>query len=433
MNSSNIIQSDYFDDEPFSRREALQFLIHQSSISKKQGEITTSFRYLGIKWKWSKSKVERFIAFLKDETIIETTINSGKTLITICNNNEATKNESIISTNCGTDSETIPGQLTRKQRLKSTKLKPQDNLKDETKTGGNQLNQAMTSDAHINAGTDFEAASGQFTGNQSIQSTKLKTRDDLKDTIKTGEDQLNKALASDTHINSGTDFRTIAGQSITTEPAFGQFQDNNDARTKTGSATANKALTADHSLAIETISGQNWDANFLKKEKNQKKEKNIKEKNIPFGDIKKEKKLADKNSGLESEEGSRKNAISTVVSANSSQGTITISPVSFESVNLQEFQAFAANLGISQNQLAWEFEKFKDYWLATRNKPPKDPAAAFRNWVRKSLEFKGAYHAKNNQNSNQTNEPTNFERFLAAGARVVAKHEGRGLDNETTW
>lgn len=81
--SNKVINHDlchsYFDIEPFSRREALYWLVEQC----KQAKLFTSIRSLAYLWRWHKSKVERFIKALKNETLIETEIRSGKTLITL--------------------------------------------------------------------------------------------------------------------------------------------------------------------------------------------------------------------------------------------------------------------------------------------------------------------------------------------------------------
>jgi hypothetical protein len=70
--------------------------------------------------------------------------------------------------------------------------------------------------------------------------------------------------------------------------------------------------------------------------------------------------------------------------------------------------------------IAWELEKFKDYWLSTRKKPPKDGVAAFRNWLRKSLEINNKYGGKIGQFNRKSEQSTSFERFLAGGARALA-------------
>lgn len=79
--------------------------------------------------------------------------------------------------------------------------------------------------------------------------------------------------------------------------------------------------------------------------------------------------------------------------------------------------------GFSNEILAWELDKFKDYWRAKYGKPPKDCIAAFRNWLRKSIEFKGGINERDNRN-----KPTSFERFIAAGAKALTRSTGCGLE-----
>lgn len=98
---------DVFGRDEFSRRDAWAWLISQaawkpskvrikgSSVMLDRGQLCFSQRFLAEKWGWSKSKVDRFIATLREEGMIETrskigaTANhaagQGQSIITICN------------------------------------------------------------------------------------------------------------------------------------------------------------------------------------------------------------------------------------------------------------------------------------------------------------------------------------------------------------
>lgn len=96
----------FFGSDEFSRRDAWAWLVAHaawkptsarvkgSRIELHRGELCFSQRFLAEKWGWSKSRVDRFIANLRDEGIIETrskigataghSAGQGQSIITIC-------------------------------------------------------------------------------------------------------------------------------------------------------------------------------------------------------------------------------------------------------------------------------------------------------------------------------------------------------------
>jgi DNA-binding transcriptional regulator YhcF (GntR family) len=86
-----------FPDEPFTAREAWEWLIAEAYwregrtragkfvATLQRGQLCASVRYLADCWQWEKSKVERFLKRLKTETMIETRSETGINVITICN------------------------------------------------------------------------------------------------------------------------------------------------------------------------------------------------------------------------------------------------------------------------------------------------------------------------------------------------------------
>lgn len=89
-------------DEPFSSREAWCWLIENAVFSHdgrrvehnglvrilSRGQLSYSIRYLAEAWGWDHSKVNRYLAKLQRNGMIETNTETGMTIITICNYNK---------------------------------------------------------------------------------------------------------------------------------------------------------------------------------------------------------------------------------------------------------------------------------------------------------------------------------------------------------
>lgn len=105
MSNKYIMQRGWMDmpifaEEPFTEREAFCWLIENAVwqdvrkrcgnviVSLKRGQLAFSIRFLAEKWRWHKSKTERFINRLKTETLIETDSSQFVNVITICQYNE---------------------------------------------------------------------------------------------------------------------------------------------------------------------------------------------------------------------------------------------------------------------------------------------------------------------------------------------------------
>lgn len=86
-----------FAKEPFTEREAWLYLISEAAwrpvtirvggvqVDLQRGQCAHSIRYLADRWKWSKSRVDRFLGRLKIGTMIGTQAGHGVTVVTICN------------------------------------------------------------------------------------------------------------------------------------------------------------------------------------------------------------------------------------------------------------------------------------------------------------------------------------------------------------
>jgi DNA-binding transcriptional MocR family regulator len=101
------MENEFFSAEPFTDREAWIWIIEQAAwrpgkvrikgtiIDLQRGDLSFSVRFLAEKWRWSKSRVDRFLKRLAAENMISTRSKNGTTaghqagqgqsVITICN------------------------------------------------------------------------------------------------------------------------------------------------------------------------------------------------------------------------------------------------------------------------------------------------------------------------------------------------------------
>jgi hypothetical protein len=127
-----------FANEVFTEREAWIWLIGEAAfkphrrrfgiyqVGLARGQYVTSIRFLADKWGWDRSKVERFLKRLKNETMITANAETGITLITIRNYNKYQR----VSLPNETPSETQSKTVARQQR---DKVEDKEN-KEDTKT-----------------------------------------------------------------------------------------------------------------------------------------------------------------------------------------------------------------------------------------------------------------------------------------------------------
>ncbi len=110
--------------QAYSQREAWNFLKDNGSC------LTVSIRQLATLWKWHRSKVERFIKFLKTGALIETEIVSGRTMIKVNNYNSITPIISVFSNHNETISEDELEVNKLKKSLKDSKLRENKDVYD---------------------------------------------------------------------------------------------------------------------------------------------------------------------------------------------------------------------------------------------------------------------------------------------------------------
>lgn len=85
-----------FADEPFTEREAWQWLISEASFKPRRkrightvfdlerGQLACSLRFMAEAWQWKKDKVARFLKRLETATMIATLARHDATIITVC-------------------------------------------------------------------------------------------------------------------------------------------------------------------------------------------------------------------------------------------------------------------------------------------------------------------------------------------------------------
>jgi hypothetical protein len=150
----SIWDHDVFEPAPFSEREAWLWLVSSAAwkptkvrvgykmIALGRGDLSFSERFLAEKWRWSKTKVHRFLALLESETMITRNLDQGLNQITICNydkyqspwtsqrtengpetDQKRTKEEEVNNKIIADDAADTRGKLVTPEAMKLTDLK----------------------------------------------------------------------------------------------------------------------------------------------------------------------------------------------------------------------------------------------------------------------------------------------------------------------
>lgn len=365
--------SGIFIKEPFTKREAWKWLVYNAVQISGFHQIKTTLSLLAQEWKWPKTKVSRFLTDLANTKLI-------------------TKESNAFST-------TI--KFIQAQILKTTSLT--SNYIDQ--------NQVKTEFGIVNEPDQLQPIYSVEEGSE----TKIKAPSEAKDI---------KSTSIVAKIHQLGQERNYFGTEIGTMHTKDKY-----------------GLQATNETEVGTISKQTWETNnFSEAQKEEKKKRNKKRKE----EVTKEKYSL---KGIQKERYERNklknsaNLIEVELEANSIQGLSsckikTQSNQDFrkttEQVEIHDIALWAADNIPSIVNLEWELSKFQDYYRATSKKKPKDGVAAFRNWLRNSIEFKklniGDHlndGCSRNQTRNQFKETTGIERFLAAGVRAIAEFEKR--------
>ena len=105
-----IFEHQKFDGDTFSRRDAFMWLVAEAAWKDqpplKRGQLSHSVRFMAVKFGWTAPKVQRFLASLKADTMIETVADTGQTVITICNYDKYQNSKRPSETGADTASDT---------------------------------------------------------------------------------------------------------------------------------------------------------------------------------------------------------------------------------------------------------------------------------------------------------------------------------------
>lgn len=114
-----LFQSDIFKREKYSEQEAWIWILANAAYKKRgyrignkiipldRGQLAASLRFLARKFKWTPGKVKRFLKLLKNETMIDTSNDTGITVISVMNyakyNGGQNENDTALDTLNDTD------------------------------------------------------------------------------------------------------------------------------------------------------------------------------------------------------------------------------------------------------------------------------------------------------------------------------------------
>jgi hypothetical protein len=116
----------FFADERFTEREAWAWMIAEAAwrsrakrvgnavVRLERGQLAASVRFLAKRWKWSKSRVDRFLIRLKTETMIGTDAETGSLVISTFNYDRYQR----VALPNGTPEEPLDGTLAGQHRDK---------------------------------------------------------------------------------------------------------------------------------------------------------------------------------------------------------------------------------------------------------------------------------------------------------------------------
>jgi hypothetical protein len=389
----------FLDIEPFSKREALNWFANKASGTASDKNL--SIRHIASIWKWHRSKVERFIKLLKEKGLIETALETGKASLTHCNSKLAKDDKRNIETAIEAKVDSNEPKTSERDRFRIV-INPHQTQQAPC------LQQDDKSSIEINSRQnrdDFESKQKKEDKNVSAE-TALKT---ITETISAHSIPCSSRLSENDQCNTKTTSETVSETKIDPNEHKALERDNFETVTDLLQTQQAPCLQEIGSINAETNSRQNPDSvekkkKNEKKEKNQKKEKkekekSLKEKNIPLGDTKKEK--------------------------------VLWADVLLSSIDADEIYRFAKSLAMEPAEVEWEMAKFIDHLKSSHQKPPKNIPAAFRNWLRRSLEF-NKLKTTNEQSTRQINQTkqasTAFERFLAGAARALAERQRHRLE-----
>ena len=144
----DIVNNWLWDDKPFSRGQAWVDLLIMANyktakevyrgqlVERKRGEVHCALSYLATRWGWSRGKVNRFMAMLKQDNMITINSTTHDTTITIENYGKWQDSRTTDSTTDDTTDGTTDGQQTVQQTDTQKKYKNDKESMNKTKEVG---------------------------------------------------------------------------------------------------------------------------------------------------------------------------------------------------------------------------------------------------------------------------------------------------------
>ncbi len=138
------MENDFFSPEPFTEREAWQWLIEQAAwratsirikghpVNLERGQLSFAQRFMAEKWGWSKSRVDRFMKRLVAENMVQTrskigaetgataghNAGQGQSILTICNYEKYQSPNGEVRGNVETQTGATAGQQRGKEEYR---------------------------------------------------------------------------------------------------------------------------------------------------------------------------------------------------------------------------------------------------------------------------------------------------------------------------
>ena len=237
-----------------------------------------------------------------------------------------------------------------------------------------------------------------------------------------------------------TNFETIITENLS--------QDNFDCKDETPQALETKAYNQND----ETYSRHNQDDLLVKEEKkkrSKKRKEEIKEKTL-LKEGKKEKKISENNSKNIFSKDRSLPILANVSDESNEEEMQVLEEISSklpalknrpDSVTAEDVIDWAEKNLPATIDIEWELGKFKDYQRSKGKTTIKDSVSYFKNWLRRSAEFKqdkfknksigGNYHEYYDTHNQNKQARTEFGRFFAGGVRALANLTGSGLVRQT--
>ncbi len=133
-----IFDHPFFAPEPFTEREAWLWMLENAvwkatrvrvrhgTQDLERGQLSFSTRFMGSRWRWTESRVRRFLARLKIDAMINTQADAQSTLITICNYDKYQSWQKPIDALSDAQPDARATQIRRREEISSSSLRSED-------------------------------------------------------------------------------------------------------------------------------------------------------------------------------------------------------------------------------------------------------------------------------------------------------------------